>query len=306
MTIRIRRNKRLGETIVVDDRTLAQLTPAGVKYSPHATADERQRIERWLADRLAPLPDAEWPVVLPETYLRQEFVIASVLFGRPFRRPWLNWTNREERIILRAPAGTTLPSGAKLHGPDEPVSDEEREHAIREARRVGFHVPDDLDRHIRICRGDPWYLPQIHDAPIGFDSVRAADAAIMTLSSEHAIVWIRPADVAEHRWRSGIGIGSHECVVPLTATSPDESLTAALRLWRATICERVTTIHTARGGTLTGWGARVVPRETPRILRLDREGQAWEALRDDLARDPAPRAGLEAISGLYADGTPAV
>lgn len=68
----------------------------------------------------------------------------------------------------------------------------------------------------------------------------------------------------------------------------------------------VESIYAARGGTLTGWGHPVVPRRAPRILRPGRDGDLWDLLREDLARDPAPRSGLEAVTGLYADGTPYV
>lgn len=313
MHIRIRRNKRLGEVLVAEGRKVATLQGGRIlSWSPYATEEERSACERWLAARTAPIQDAEWPGALPETYRRPQVAIASVLAGRRWDKAWSRWgphPRLPERVVLRAEAGTPPPAQGRLHGPDEPVTEEEREHYRREAERLGLEIVD-IDRDVRIWRGDPWYQPLIHEAPLDYDAERAAAAATMTLTSEHAIVWVRPtlADVTDRRcrWTAGVGIGSHAQALPLSYGAPQEALDRALALWRAGLRAAVERIHAARGGTLTGWGVPVVPRDRPRLLRPDREGDLWGLLREDLARDPAPRTGLEAVTGLYADGTPYV
>lgn len=308
-TIRIRRDPRWGDVIVLEGRQLATLVPGGIAWSPHAAPGERLRIERWLARRRETPAQAEWPFALPETYVQPILTLASGLVGRAFRAPWIRWANRDERIVIRAPAGAPLPSGYREERPDRPVTDEEREHAVREAHRFGYAL-DDVDLEVRRRRGDPWYMMHIHDAPLGYDSARAQTAAAMHLTSEHAIVILRPTldDIqdARCRWTSGTGIGGNYRPRPGSAPTPTEALESAMRAWSAAVGRAARDIHAARGGTLDAWGLRAWPRREPRILRLGREGDAWDALRADLRRDPAPRTGLEGISGLYADGTPVV
>lgn len=308
-TIRIRRDPRWGDVIVLEGRQLATLVPGGIAWSPHAAPGERLRIEQWLARRRETPAPSDWPIALPETYMRPNLMIASGLVGRAFRAPWTRWANSDERLVIRAPSGAPLPSGYREELSDRPVCDEEREHAVREARRIGYEI-DDVDLEVRRRRGDPWYMPHIHDAPLGYDSDRCEAAAAMHLTSEHAIVILRPTlnDIqdARCRWTSGIGIGGYYRAMPGSAPTPAEALESALRAWRAVLSAAARDIHAARGGTLDAWGLRASPRSEPRILRLGREGDAWSELRADLQRDPAPRTGLEGLSGLYADGTPAV
>lgn len=308
-TIRIRRDTRWGDVIVLEGRQLATLVPDGIAWSPHAAPGDRLRIEQWLARRRETPAQAEWPIALPETYARPILTIASGLVGRAFRAPWTRWANRDERIVIRAPAGADLPPGFREERPDRHVSDEEREHAVREAHRIGYGI-DDVDLEVRRRRDDPWYMTHIHDAPLGYDSDRAESAAGMHLTSEHAIVILRPTleDIqdARCRWTSGTGIGDNYCPSPGSAPTPTAALESAMRAWRAGLSAAARDIHAARGGTLDAWGLRASPREEPRILRLGREGDAWGELRAHLQRDPAPRTGLEGITGLYADGTPAV
>lgn len=314
MHIRLRRNRRLGEVLVAGGRKVATVREGRIaSWSPYATEEERVACERWLAARTLTLPDAEWPVELPETYARPRVAIASVLSGRPWPEPWTRWgphPRLPERVVIRAEAGTPPPRHARLHGPDEPVTDEEREHWLREAARVGLEITGELDTHVRRLRGDPWYQPHIHEAPLGYSAAQAQAAAALTLTSEHAIVWLRPtlADVTDPRcrWTAGVGIGSHMQALPLSYGAPQEALDRAFALWRAGLREAVARIHAARGGTLTGWGVPVVPRSRPRLLRPERDGDLWGLLREDLAHDPAPRTGLEVLTGLYADGTPYV
>lgn len=133
------------------------------------------------------------------------------------------------------------------------------------------------------------------------DEGAVLDAGTMALTSEHALVVVRPEGPI---WLAYLGIGSHlqQVANPLggkltrdgrpntylcrrtgerkwrgahSFASREAATEAATVEWRRGVVARVDEIRRARGGRLD-WGLTVEPRAEPRIVLVER-GSAWDA-----------------------------